>query len=113
GPRTPSRIDPKNPLWPAHHGYYKYSFAHTTMGVCLPTILGKAIDDVWRTLNEECEESRIVDLLEYIERMDVLITDPSENHNICVSSAYTNNTCSDSLDVHTIYKYYLPISVVV
>ncbi|KAG8793189.1 hypothetical protein FRC12_003560 [Ceratobasidium sp. 428] len=82
GPRTPSRIDPNNPPWPAYRGYHEYSFAHATMGVRLPTILGKAIDDVWRTLNEECEESRIVDLLECIERMDVLMTDLSENHKL-------------------------------
>ena len=49
-PRTPSRVDPNNPPWPAFRGYHEYSFAHATMGVRLPTILGKAIDDVVRTL---------------------------------------------------------------
>ncbi|KAG9086519.1 hypothetical protein FS749_003603, partial [Ceratobasidium sp. UAMH 11750] len=67
GPRTPSRIDPNNPPWPAYRGYHEYSFAHATMGVRLPTILGKAIDDVWRTLNEQVEEHLIVDLLQCIE----------------------------------------------
>lgn len=82
GPRTPSRIDPNNPPWPAYRGYHEYSFAHATMGVRLPTILGKAIDDVWRTLNEQAEEHLIVDLLECIERMDVLMTDLSENNKL-------------------------------
>lgn len=31
----------------------EYSFAHATMGVRLPTILGKAIEDVYRTVNEQ------------------------------------------------------------
>lgn len=52
------------------------------MGVRLPTILGKAIDDVWRTLNEQAEEHLILDLLECIERMDVLMTDLSENNKL-------------------------------
>lgn len=34
-------------------GYHEYSFAYATMGKRLPTILGKAIDDVVRTLNEQ------------------------------------------------------------
>ncbi|CAE7233140.1 unnamed protein product [Rhizoctonia solani] len=82
GPRTPSRIDPNNPPWPAYRGYHEYSFAHATMGVRLPTILGKAIDDVWRTVNETAEEDRIVDLVDCIERMDVLMTDLSQNNKL-------------------------------
>ena len=38
----------------------------------MPTILGKAIDDVVLTLNQEYSEERIVDLVECIERMDAL-----------------------------------------
>lgn len=34
-------------------GYHEYSFAYATMGKRLPTILGKAIDDVIRTMNEQ------------------------------------------------------------
>lgn len=30
GPRTPSRIDPNNPPWPAYRGYHEYSFAHVS-----------------------------------------------------------------------------------
>ena len=45
------------------------------MGVRLPTILGKAIDDTIRTLNEETEEDRLVDLCKCIERMEDLMTD--------------------------------------
>jgi hypothetical protein len=52
------------------------------MGVRLPTILGKAIDDVWRTLNEQAEEHLILDLIECIERMDVLMTDLSQNNKL-------------------------------
>ncbi len=48
GPRTPSRVDPNNPPWPAYRGYHEFSFAHETMGKRLPTILGKAIDDTIR-----------------------------------------------------------------
>ncbi|THH08351.1 hypothetical protein EW145_g2761 [Phellinidium pouzarii] len=74
-PRTPSRVDPNNPPWPAYRGYHEYSFAHATMGVRLPTILGKAIDDTIRTLNEQWDEDKIVDLLKCIERMADLMTD--------------------------------------
>ena len=42
------------------------------MGQRLPTILGKAIDDVVLTLNQEFDEDRIVDLVQCIERMDAL-----------------------------------------
>lgn len=42
------------------------------MGQRLPTILGKAIDDVVMTLNQEYSEERIVDLVQCIERMDGL-----------------------------------------
>ena len=60
------------------------------MGVRLPTILGKAIDDVWRTLNEQSEEHLILDLLECIERMDVLMTDLSQNNKL----RFIIGTCS-------------------
>ncbi|KAH7886049.1 hypothetical protein F5I97DRAFT_2025412 [Phlebopus sp. FC_14] len=78
-PRTPSRVDPNNPPWPAYRGYHEYSFAHATMGVRLPTILGKAIDDASRTLNEQYDEDRIIDLVKCLERMDSLMTDLSGN----------------------------------
>lgn len=42
------------------------------MGQRLPTILGKAIDDVVLTLNQEYDEERILDLVKSIERMDAL-----------------------------------------
>ncbi|BGP51558.1 Hairy/enhancer-of-split with YRPW motif protein 2 [Rhodotorula kratochvilovae] len=78
-PRTPSRVDPNNPPWPAYRGYHEYSFAHATMGVRLPTILGKAIDDVVKTLNDEYDEERIVDLTECISRMEDLMDDLQGN----------------------------------
>jgi len=81
-PRTPTRVDPNNPPWPAYRGYHEYSFAHATMGVRLPTILGKAIDDVTRTLNEQSSEERVVDLVRCIERMDVLMQDLSGNQKL-------------------------------
>lgn len=78
-PRSPSRVDPNNPPWPAFRGYHRYSFAHATMGVRLPTILGKAIDDASRTLNEQSSEDLIVDLANCLERMDQLMVDLSGN----------------------------------
>jgi len=86
-PRSPSdvhrgifyQVDPNNPPWPAYRGYHEYSFAHATMGVRLPTILGKAIDDASRTLNEQYAEDKIVDLAECLERMDALMADLSGN----------------------------------
>lgn len=50
-----------------------------TMGVRLPTILGKAIDDVWKTLNQESEEERIVDLVACIHRLEDLMDDLQKN----------------------------------
>jgi hypothetical protein len=49
------------------------------MGVRLPTILGKAIDDTSRTLNEQSNEDKIVDLVQCLERMDLLMADLSGN----------------------------------
>jgi damage-control phosphatase, subfamily III len=72
-------VDPNNPPWPAYRGYHEYSFAYATMGVRLPTILGKAIEDTIRTLNEQSSEDKIVDLVHCIERMDSLMTDLSGN----------------------------------
>jgi damage-control phosphatase, subfamily III len=77
--RTPSRVDPNNPPWPAYRGYHEYSFAHETMGKRLPTILGKAIDDTIRTLNDQHEEVKIVDLLKCIERMGSLKEELQKN----------------------------------
>lgn len=82
GPRTPSRIDPNNPPWPAFRGYHEFSFAHATMGVRLPTILGKAIEDVVKTLNSQWEVDRIEDLVECIKRMDELMENLSANHKL-------------------------------
>jgi hypothetical protein len=45
----------------------------------LPTILGKAIEDAIRTLNEQAEEEQVVDLSQSIERMGELMTDLSGN----------------------------------
>lgn len=28
--RTPSRVDPSNPPWPAYRGYHEFSFAHVS-----------------------------------------------------------------------------------
>ncbi|KAI3621896.1 duf89 domain-containing protein [Moniliophthora roreri] len=78
-PRTPTRVDPNNPPWPAYRGYHEYSFAHETMQSRLPTILGKAIDDVSRTLNEQSDEEKIIDLVNCIERMEKLMVDLSGN----------------------------------
>ncbi|ODN78566.1 hypothetical protein L202_04177 [Cryptococcus amylolentus CBS 6039] len=78
-PRTPSRVNPNQPPWPAYRGYHEYSFAHATMGVRLPTILGKAIDDVWKTINQEYDEDRIVDLINCIKRMENLMNDLQGN----------------------------------
>jgi len=82
GPRTPSRVDPNNPPWPAYRGYHEYSFAYATMGKRLPTILGKAIDDVVKTLNEQSEEELIIDLNECIRRMDKLMEDLTGNQKL-------------------------------
>lgn len=49
------------------------------MGVRLPTILGKAIDDASRTLNEQSSEDRVIDLVQCLERMDTLMADLSGN----------------------------------
>jgi len=49
------------------------------MGVRLPTILGKAIDDVVKTLNDEHDEERIVDLTECISRLEDLLDDLQGN----------------------------------
>jgi len=52
------------------------------MGVRLPTILGKAIDDATRTLNEQSSEEKVIDLVQCIERMDVLMQDLSGNQKL-------------------------------
>lgn len=49
------------------------------MGVRLPTILAKAIQDVYVTLNEESEEDRILDLVACIHRMEALMDDLQNN----------------------------------
>lgn len=49
------------------------------MGHRLPTILGKAIDDVVKTLSDEYDEERIVDLTSCIERMEDLMEDLQGN----------------------------------
>ena len=53
-----------------------------TMGVRLPTILGKAIDDAIQTLNTLSDESEIIDLVACIERMGTLMADLSGNHKL-------------------------------
>lgn len=81
-PRTASKIDPNNPPWPAYRGYHEYSFAHETMGKRLPTILGKAIEDVFKTLNQQSDEELIIDLLQCIERMQGLMLALQENQKL-------------------------------
>ena len=81
-PRTASRVDPNNPPWPAYRGYHEFSFALKTMSVRLPTILGKAIDDTIRTLNEQHDEERIIDLSKCVDRMHVLMEDLSKNRKL-------------------------------
>jgi hypothetical protein len=49
------------------------------MGVRLPTILGKAIEDTTRTLNEQYSADKIIDLVQCIERMEDLMVDLSGN----------------------------------
>ncbi|KJA28404.1 hypothetical protein HYPSUDRAFT_129511 [Hypholoma sublateritium FD-334 SS-4] len=78
-PRTPTRVDPNNPPWPAYRGYHEYSFAHATMQSRLPTILGKGIEDATRTLNTVSSEELVVDLATCIDRMGDLMTDLSGN----------------------------------
>jgi hypothetical protein len=51
-------------VWNVDRGYHEYSFAYATMGQRLPTILGKAIDDTVRTLNERSDEEEITDLVQ-------------------------------------------------
>ena len=45
----------------------------------LPTILGKAIEDATRTLNNQSLEEEVIDLVQCIERMGELMTDLSGN----------------------------------
>ena len=71
-PRTPGSVDPNNPPWPAFRGYHTYSFANATMGVRLPTILSKSIQDVLMTVNTLSSEHLIVDLLGCVKRMEEL-----------------------------------------
>lgn len=78
-PRRASRVDPNNPPWPAYRGYHEYSFAHETMGKRLPTILGKAQEDVLKTLNEQWDEELIRDLVSCEERMQQLMQDLQAN----------------------------------
>jgi hypothetical protein len=52
------------------------------MGVRLPTILGKAIDDAIQTLNTLSDESEIIDLVASIDRMGELMVDLSENRKL-------------------------------
>ena len=81
-PRRASRVDPNNPPWPAYRGYHEYSFAHATMSERLPTILGKAIDDVIKTLNEQHDEEKIRDLLACIDRMRALMSELQTNQKL-------------------------------
>lgn len=78
-PSNTLQVDPNNPPWPAYRGYHEYSFAHATMQARLPTILGKAIEDATRTLNDESSEERVLDLVACIERMEALMVDLSGN----------------------------------
>jgi hypothetical protein len=37
--RTPSRVDPNNPPWPAYRGYHEFSFAHVSVCSSKPGLL--------------------------------------------------------------------------
>lgn len=49
------------------------------MGVRLPTILQKGINDVYATINQEYDEERIVDLINCVHRMEELMDDLQKN----------------------------------
>lgn len=56
------------------------------MGKRLPTILGKAIDDTIKTLNEQSDEDLMIDLNKCIDRMHVLMQDLQSNAKLrCVT----------------------------
>lgn len=52
------------------------------MGVRLPTILGKAIDDTVKTLNEQSDEDKMKDLVRSIEKMEDLMEDLHKNRKL-------------------------------
>lgn len=52
------------------------------MGVRLPTILGKAIDDTVKTLNDQSDEEKILDLVACIDRMEDLMEDLQNNQKL-------------------------------
>lgn len=52
------------------------------MGHRLPTILGKAIEDVVRSLNELSDRTRIIDLNACIQRMQYLMADLVNNEKL-------------------------------
>lgn len=52
------------------------------MGHRLPTILGKAIEDVLCTINTLASEEEIVDLLECVKRMETLKLELESNENL-------------------------------
>lgn len=86
------QVDPNNPPWPAFRGYHEYSFAHATMQSRLPTILGKAIDDTTRTLNDQSSEEQIIDLVQCIERMEKLMVDLSGNSKVGTLRDYRHSS---------------------
>lgn len=49
------------------------------MGVRLPTILAKGINDVYMTINEQFDEEKIVDLVNCVRRMEELMDDLQNN----------------------------------
>jgi hypothetical protein len=49
------------------------------MGVRLPTILAKGINDVYMTINEEYDEERIVDMVNCVRRLEELMEDLQTN----------------------------------
>lgn len=58
------------------------SLVQETMGKRLPTILGKAVDDTVKTLNEQYEEDKITDLSLCIDRMQELMNDLNQNRKL-------------------------------
>lgn len=103
------QIDPNNPPWPAYRGYHTYSFANATMGHRLPTILGKAIDDVLATVNTLSQEDEIVDLLGCVERMETLKSDLEGNGKL--RSIMDDGEADVALWNKEITKYFLGMSI--
>jgi hypothetical protein len=67
------------------------------MGKRLPTILGKAIDDTIKTLNEEADEDKMIDLNKCIDRMHILMHDLQHNAKLRYVNSYEVQDSHDHL----------------